>query len=91
MQCNFAYRRFKKVDKLGSESVDIYQIRLTPLLSMVKHYYDFDEGGLTFVVPSQLIRAMRGKVDYSGDTLLFNRILSATIHLDTIALQRVVN
>lgn len=35
-------------------------------------YYDFDEGGLSFVAPNQLISAGAGEQDYSGYTLLFH-------------------
>lgn len=33
-------------------------------------YYDFDEGGLSFVSPGQLITALEGEAKYSGYTLL---------------------
>lgn len=35
-------------------------------------YYDFDEGGLSFVSPNQLISAGEEEQDYSGYTLLFH-------------------
>jgi AraC-like DNA-binding protein len=35
-------------------------------------HYDFDEGGLSFVSPNQLISASAGEADYGGYTLLFH-------------------
>jgi AraC family transcriptional activator of pobA len=35
-------------------------------------YYDFDEGGLSFIAPHQLISAGEGEADYGGYTLLFH-------------------
>lgn len=35
-------------------------------------YYDFDEGGLSFVSPNQLITAHEDEADYDGYTLLFH-------------------
>lgn len=35
-------------------------------------YYDFDEGGLSFVSPNQLISAGEEEHDYAGHTLLFH-------------------
>lgn len=35
-------------------------------------YYDFDEGGLSFVSPGQVIRAHEDEADYGGYTLLFH-------------------
>ena len=37
-----------------------------------QHYYDFDEGGISFIAPGQLITAAEGEKDYSGYTLLFH-------------------
>lgn len=37
-----------------------------------QNYYDFDEGGLSFVSPNQLISAGEEEADYSGYTLLFH-------------------
>lgn len=37
-----------------------------------QNYYDFDEGGLSFVAPNQLIRAVDNEADYGGYTLLFH-------------------
>jgi AraC family transcriptional activator of pobA len=37
-----------------------------------QHYYDFDEGGISFIAPGQLIAAAEEEKDYSGYTLLFH-------------------
>jgi len=37
-----------------------------------QNYYDFDEGGLSFVSPNQLISASEEEADYGGYTLLFH-------------------
>jgi AraC-like DNA-binding protein len=37
-----------------------------------QHYYDFDEGGLSFSAPMQVISASEDEVDYSGLTLLIH-------------------
>jgi AraC family transcriptional activator of pobA len=37
-----------------------------------QHYYDFDEGGLSFISPNQLISAAKEEADYGGYTLLFH-------------------
>ena len=37
-----------------------------------QHYYDFDEGGLSFIAPNQLITAIDNEADYGGYTLLFH-------------------
>jgi AraC family transcriptional activator of pobA len=35
-------------------------------------HYDFDEGGLSFISPNQVITAMKGEADYGGYTLLIH-------------------
>lgn len=35
-------------------------------------YYDFDEGGMSFIAPNQVIAANANEADYSGYTLLFH-------------------
>jgi len=35
-------------------------------------HYDFDEGGLSFIAPNQVITALEGDADYGGYTLLFH-------------------
>jgi AraC-like DNA-binding protein len=37
-----------------------------------QQYYDFDEGGLSFISPDQLISAVDEEADYGGYTLLFH-------------------
>lgn len=37
-----------------------------------QHYYDFDEGGLSFISPNQIISANTNEADYGGFTLLFH-------------------
>lgn len=37
-----------------------------------QHYYDFDEGGISFIAPGQVIAAAEDEKDYSGYTLLFH-------------------
>jgi AraC family transcriptional activator of pobA len=37
-----------------------------------QNYYDFDEGGLSFISPNQLISAVDNEADYGGYTLLFH-------------------
>lgn len=56
--------------------LNFYKISFKQYLSgKVKYgqgYYDFDEGGLSFVAPNQLIAAGSEGQDYSGYTLLFH-------------------
>jgi AraC-like DNA-binding protein len=37
-----------------------------------QHYYDFDEGGLSFISPGQVIAEAEGEADYGGYTLLIH-------------------
>jgi AraC-like DNA-binding protein len=37
-----------------------------------QNYYDFDEGGLSFISPNQIITAIDGEADYGGYTLLIH-------------------
>jgi AraC-like DNA-binding protein len=37
-----------------------------------QHYYDFDDGGISFIAPNQVIAAAEGEKDYSGYTLLIH-------------------
>ncbi|RYZ34325.1 MAG: AraC family transcriptional regulator [Sphingobacteriales bacterium] len=48
-----------------------------------QHYYDFDEGGLSFVSPNQVIAAAEEEQDYSGYTLLFHPDFIRNYPLDT--------
>lgn len=54
-----------------------YKKNLTGKIKYGQHYYDFDEGGLSFVSPNQVISSAENEKDYSGYTLL--------IHPDFIA------
>lgn len=53
---------------------DFYKIsfkkHLSGKLKYGQSHYDFDEGGLSFVSPNQVISAIEGETDYSGYTLL---------------------
>jgi AraC-like DNA-binding protein len=44
-------------------------------------FYDFEEGGLSFVSPNQLITALEDEADYDGYTLLFHPDFIATFPL----------
>ncbi|WP_295711535.1 AraC family transcriptional regulator [Mucilaginibacter sp.] len=37
-----------------------------------QNHYDFDEGGLSFISPNQVITALEGEADYGGYTLLIH-------------------
>lgn len=37
-----------------------------------QNHYDFDEGGLSFISPNQVISALEGEADYGGYTLLIH-------------------
>lgn len=49
-----------------------YKKQLTGKVRYGQGYYDFDEGGLSFISPGQLIAASPEEVDYGGYTLLFH-------------------
>lgn len=49
-----------------------FKKQLTGKVRYGQGYYDFDEGGLSFISPGQLIAASPEEVDYSGYTLLFH-------------------
>jgi len=49
-----------------------YKINLQGKIKYGQHYYDFDEGGLSFISPNQIIAASEDEKDYSGYTLLFH-------------------
>jgi AraC-like DNA-binding protein len=49
-----------------------YKRNFTGKVKYGQQFYDFDEGGLSFVAPNQVIRAVEGEADYSGYTLLFH-------------------
>ncbi|MWB94338.1 helix-turn-helix domain-containing protein [Flavobacterium sp. GA093] len=49
-----------------------YKKSLTGKIKYGQHYYDFDEGGLSFVSPNQIISSTEDEKDYSGYTLLIH-------------------
>ena len=63
-----------------------YKKNLQGKIRYGQHYYDFEEGGISFVSPNQLIATAEDEKDYSGYTLLVhpdflrNYALGKTIH-----------
>lgn len=63
-----------------------YKKNLQGKIKYGQHYYDFEEGGISFISPNQLIAAAEDEKDYSGYTLLIhsdflrNYALAKTIH-----------
>jgi len=49
-----------------------YKRKLSAKIPYGQGHYDFDEGGISFVSPNQLIAAADDEQDYSGFTLLFH-------------------
>lgn len=49
-----------------------YKKNFTGKVKYGQSHYDFDEGGLSFIAPRQLIAATDNEADYSGYTLLFH-------------------
>ncbi|MBS1636967.1 MAG: helix-turn-helix transcriptional regulator [Bacteroidetes bacterium] len=49
-----------------------YKKSLTGKIKYGQNYYDFDEGGLSFISPNQVIQSAEDDKDYSGFTLLFH-------------------
>ncbi|MBB3838280.1 AraC-like DNA-binding protein [Runella defluvii] len=49
-----------------------YKKSLTGKIKYGQNYYDFDEGGLSFISPNQVISSNEEEKDYSGYTLLFH-------------------
>ncbi|HWK06720.1 MAG TPA: helix-turn-helix transcriptional regulator [Puia sp.] len=49
-----------------------YKKNFTGKIKYGQGHYDFDEGGLSFVSPNQVITAGNDEADYSGYTLLFH-------------------
>jgi AraC family transcriptional activator of pobA len=49
-----------------------YKKNLTGKIKYGQHYYDFDEGGLSFISPNQIISSAEEEKDYSGYTLLIH-------------------
>lgn len=49
-----------------------YKINLQGKIKYGQHHYDFEEGGISFLSPNQLIAATEDEKDYSGYTLLIH-------------------
>jgi AraC family transcriptional activator of pobA len=49
-----------------------YKINLQGKIKYGQHHYDFEEGGISFLSPNQLIAAAEDEKDYSGYTLLIH-------------------
>jgi AraC family transcriptional regulator, transcriptional activator of pobA len=49
-----------------------YKKSLTGKIRYGQHYYDFDEGHLSFIAPNQVISGAEEEKDYSGYTLLLH-------------------
>ena len=47
-----------------------YKKDFTGRIKYGQSHYDFDEGGLSFFSPNQVITALEGEADYGGHTLL---------------------
>lgn len=60
-----------------------YKKSLTGKIKYGQNYYDFDEGGLSFVSPNQVIQSAEDEKDYSGYTLLFHPDLIRNYPLGT--------
>ncbi len=60
-----------------------YKKSLTGKIKYGQNYYDFDEGGLSFVSPNQVIQSAKDEKDYSGYTLLFHPDFIRNYPLDT--------
>jgi len=60
-----------------------YKKSLTGKIKYGQNYYDFDEGGLSFVSPNQVISSAEEEKDYSGYTLLFHPDFIRNYQLDT--------
>lgn len=60
-----------------------YKKNLTGKIKYGQNYYDFDEGGLSFISPNQVISSAEDEKDYSGYTLLFHPDFIRNYQLDT--------
>ncbi|TCD10778.1 AraC family transcriptional regulator [Pedobacter frigidisoli] len=49
-----------------------YKFNLQGKIKYGQHYYDFDEGGISFISPHQIIASKEDEKDYSGYTLLIH-------------------
>ena len=60
-----------------------FKKNLTGKIKYGQSYYDFDEGGLSFISPNQVISSAEDEKDYSGYTLLFHPDFIRNYQLDT--------
>lgn len=60
-----------------------YKKSLTGKIKYGQSHYDFDEGGLSFISPNQVISSAEDEKDYSGYTLLFHPDFIRNYQLDT--------
>lgn len=60
-----------------------YKKSLTGKIKYGQNYYDFDEGGLSFISPNQVISSAEEEKNYSGYTLLFHPDFIRNYQLDT--------
>lgn len=60
-----------------------YKKSLTGKIKYGQNYYDFDEGGLSFISPNQVISSAEDEKNYSGYTLLFHPDFIRNYQLDT--------
>ncbi|MFC6101432.1 helix-turn-helix domain-containing protein [Olivibacter domesticus] len=60
-----------------------YKKSFTGKIKYGQNFYDFDEGGLSFVSPNQVIQRAEDEKDYSGYTLLFHPDFIRSYPLDT--------
>lgn len=49
-----------------------YKMNFSGKVKYGQSHYDFDEGGLSFISPNQVITALEGEADYGGYTLLIH-------------------
>ena len=76
------YEELPKVLLLNFYKIS-YKKSLTGKIKYGQNYYDFDEGGLSFVSPNQVISSGEDEKDYSGYTLLFHPDFIRNYQLDT--------
>ncbi|WP_316768163.1 helix-turn-helix domain-containing protein [Pedobacter frigiditerrae] len=60
-----------------------YKKNLNGKIKYGQNYYDFDEGGLSFISPNQVISSAEDEKDYSGYTLLFHPDFIRNYQLNT--------
>jgi len=73
---NYASIKTPEEDLPKAMLLDFYKIsfkfNLQGKVKYGQHYYDFDEGGISFIAPNQIIASKEEEKDYSGYTLLFH-------------------